>query len=189
VLALPALAGLSKDAGVYFLDVRLHDAAGATVARSFYWLPREEDALDPAKDEKTDWYVTRTTRYADLTAVARLASVDLEVSHRFEPATLPSPDGAPTEGRAVHVTLHNPSNRIAFFVELSVVGDRSARLAAPIYWDDNYVSLLPGERREVRGVLPVHALGGEQPVFRYRGMNIESEPAAGIASPSSRSRR
>jgi exo-1,4-beta-D-glucosaminidase len=77
------------------------------------------------------------------------------------------------------VTLHNPGDRIAFFVELSVVGDRSGRLAAPVYWDDNYVSLLPGERREVRGILPVHALGGEQPLFRYRAMNQGGEATAG----------
>lgn len=181
VFSLPALAGSSKDTGVYFLDLRLRDRSGAIVARNFYWLPREEDVLDTGKHE-SDWYVTRTSRYADLTAIGKLEAAKLEVTHRFEPAALPSPAGSPTPGQTVHVTLRNPGDQIAFFVELSVVGNRSGRLAAPILWDDNYVSLLPGEQREISGTMPAYALDGEQPVFRYRGINQSRERAASSGS-------
>jgi exo-1,4-beta-D-glucosaminidase len=144
---------------VYFLDARI-EAAGQTVARNFYWLPVEDDVLDW---EKTKYYVTPVSRFADLTALQRLPPAALDVSHRFE---------ATKDGQLLHVTLANPSRNVAFFVELSVTGDRSSQLVAPIYWDDNYLSLLPGERREVTAFIPAHASPGERRVFHYQGINV-----------------
>ena len=56
---------------------------------------------------------------------------------------------------------------------MRVVGQKSGQLAAPIRWSDNYISLIPGETRVIRGSFPSHALDGEEPVFRYRGLNVE----------------
>ena len=117
---------------------------------------------------KSEWYYTPVRRFADLTALGRLPAAELRVSHRFEPA--------PEEWQAVQVTLDNPGSRVAFFVELEVAGGKSGRLATPILWDDNYVSLLPGEKREIRGLFPPHALAADDPaVFRYRGMNVKGD--------------
>lgn len=152
-------------APVYFLDARI-EAAGQTLARNFYWLSVEDDVLDW---EKTKYYVTPVSRFADLTALQTLPPVELDVTHRYEPAG---------DGRLLRVTLANPSRNIAFFVELSVAADRGGRLAAPIYWDDNYLSLLPGERREVIATIPAHALAGPHPTFRYQGINVRERVPA-----------
>ncbi|MGH9362331.1 MAG: hypothetical protein ACRD2T_10485, partial [Thermoanaerobaculia bacterium] len=158
VLTLPAVAPPTM---VYLVDARLQGRDGALLAANWYWLSAEPDVPDW---ERSEWYVTPTKRYADLTALSRLPAADLEVTHRFAPA-----EG----GQAIHVTLENPGPRLAFFVELAVVGSTSGRLAAPIFWDDNYLSLAPGERREVHGTFPAHALpAGERPVFRYQGINV-----------------
>jgi exo-1,4-beta-D-glucosaminidase len=171
VLTVPPL---EAGQGVLFLDLRIQ-VAGEEVSRNFYWLPAEPDVLDWAKSE---WFYTPTSKYADVTAVTRLPSRPLEVTHRFAPGE---------DGQEVEVTLHNPGDEIAFFVELAVLGADSGRLAAPILWDDNYVSLLPGERRTVRGTFPPHALDGEPPVFRYQGMNVPGNaPAAAGAGAASR---
>jgi len=136
-------------------------------APSFYWLPVVTDELDWKKSE---WFYTPTRRFADLTAVTRLPAAPLAVTHRFTSIA---------EGQEVEVTLHNPGPHLAFFVELAVVGAESGKLAAPVLWDDNYVSLLPGERRTVRGTVPSHALGGERPAFRYQGINVPSGESSG----------
>ena len=81
-------------------------------------------------------------------------------------------DQAADDGRIVHVSLENPSDKLAFFVELAVVGADSGRLVAPIFWSDNYVSLLPGERRQIQARVPAHSLAGEAPVLRHRGVNV-----------------
>jgi exo-1,4-beta-D-glucosaminidase len=79
------------------------------------------------------------------------------------------------EGQKIHVSLSNPSDILAFFVELEVVGADSGHLVAPVLWSDNYVSLMPGEEMEIRGEIPAHALVGEAPVFRYSGVNVSGE--------------
>ncbi len=157
VLAVPPVATAGK---AYFVDARLTGADGALLASSLYWLSTEEDVPDW---DRSEWYVTPAARYADLTGLARLPGAALEVEHRFE---------ATAGGHTLHVTLSNPSDKLAFFVELEVVGEDSGRLAAPVLWSDNYVSLLPGERREVRAAIPPHALAGEAPVLRYAGVNV-----------------
>ena len=70
------------------------------------------------------------------------------------------------------VDLHNPTDRIAFFVELSLKRGGSGLRAAPVLWSDNYVTLMPGERREIQGEVPAHALGGEAVSFHYSGINV-----------------
>jgi exo-1,4-beta-D-glucosaminidase len=155
-----ALAPFPPGSAVYFLDARLEQQGGELLAHSFYWLPVRADEPDW---DKSEWFYTPTRRYADLTAVTKLSPATLAVSHRFTPGA---------DGHDVEVTLHNQGEGLAFFVELAVVGATSGRLATPVLWDDNYVSLLPGERRTLRGSVPAHALAGEQPAFRYQGMNV-----------------
>ena len=45
--------------------------------------------------------------------------------------------------------LANTSDTLAFFVELRVIGGDGGSIL-PVLWDDNYVSILPGESRELR---------------------------------------
>jgi exo-1,4-beta-D-glucosaminidase len=117
---------------VWFLDLRLHDAAGDEIARNFYWLSTEPDVLDY---ENNLWYVTPTKGFADFTALDELPEVELEIS-------------ATGSGDEVKVRLANPSDALAFFIELRVV-DADGNSILPVLWDDNYVSILPGESREL----------------------------------------
>jgi Exo-beta-D-glucosaminidase Ig-fold domain len=45
--------------------------------------------------------------------------------------------------------LHNASDKLAFLVRLSLRNESTTDEVLPVLWDDNYVSLLPGESREV----------------------------------------
>jgi exo-1,4-beta-D-glucosaminidase len=42
----------------------------------------------------------------------------------------------------------------------------------PIFWSDNYFSLLPGEKRSVRARYDDAALGAKEPVLEVEGYNI-----------------
>jgi exo-1,4-beta-D-glucosaminidase len=158
LLTVPAV---SPAGGAYFIDARLTGDDGELLASSLYWLSKREDELDW---EGTLWFVTPTKRYADFTGLADLPRVELEVEHRF---------AATTGGHALEVTLANPGDKLAFFVELEVVGAESGRLAAPVLWSDNYLSLMPGETRRVSAEVPAHALAGEEPLLRYGGYNVD----------------
>jgi exo-1,4-beta-D-glucosaminidase len=164
VLTLPEQNKIAGNA--WFIDLRLmagQDTEAEPLASSLYWLSTREDVPDW---EGSLWYVTPLKQYADLTGLARMPRVELETSHAFEAAD---------DGFDLRVTLSNPTDRIAFFVELEVLGAESGRIAAPALWSDNYVSLMPGETRSIRAHIPAHALAGERPVFRYSGINVVGE--------------
>ena len=132
-----SLAGQESPTPVWFLDLLLHDASGAEVARNFYWLSTEPDVLDY---ENNLWFVTPTKEFADFTALDDLPAVELEVS-------------ASGDGAEVTVQLSNPTDALAFFVGLRVV-DAEGSSILPVLWDDNYVSILPGESRVLTARFP-----------------------------------
>jgi exo-1,4-beta-D-glucosaminidase len=70
-----------------------------------------------------------------------------------------------------HVTLNNPSRSVAFFLRLQITG-QAGQEALPVLWDDNYVSLLPGETRVVTANCAVRDLGGASPHVVVSGRNV-----------------
>jgi exo-1,4-beta-D-glucosaminidase len=60
-------------------------------------------------------------------------------------------------------------------VEVRVESDISGEVVLPIYLDDNYVTLLPNERRRISGVFMTEDLRGERPVVKIRGWNVTAE--------------
>jgi exo-1,4-beta-D-glucosaminidase len=132
----------------YFLRLALHDAQGQLVSRNFYWLSTREDVLDP-KNKK--WFYTPTKVHSDLTALATLPATTLAAS------ATPTPAGA--EGSA-RVTVENTGKSLAFLVHLRLVDPKSGEEALPVFWEDNYFELMPGEKRELRVSWPSAAAGG-----------------------------
>ena len=47
------------------------------------------------------------------------------------------------------VRLKNPGKNLAFMVNLSVKKKASAEEVLPVYWQDNYFSLLPGAEKTI----------------------------------------
>jgi exo-1,4-beta-D-glucosaminidase len=46
---------------------------------------------------------------------------------------------------------------------------------APVFWDDNYFELMPGEQREVAVVYPRKLLGGAASRIMVDGWNVAPE--------------
>ncbi|HKU23831.1 MAG TPA: glycoside hydrolase family 2 protein, partial [Candidatus Sulfotelmatobacter sp.] len=134
VFTLPEVSGLSN---TYFLVLRLEDSTGKLVGSNFYWLSTKPETIDWAK---SNWYMSPTASYADFTAISQLPKVKLKVTDRTE---------RKGEESATHVTLENPSKNLAFFVRLKVDKGPKGDEILPVVWEDNYISLLPGEKREV----------------------------------------
>jgi len=155
---LPGPQGLTT---TYFLDLRLFKEKDALVDANFYCLSTKPETLDYSKNE---WFVTPVKDYADLTALAGLRLVKLRVSDKF------SQSGPRWR---VTVDIENPSPDLALQVELRVVRDGSGEVVLPIFLDDNYITLLPGEKRKISGVFATEDLRGEQPVLKVRGWNVK----------------
>jgi len=158
VFELPQVDGLST---AYFLDLRVTDAAGKLVGSNLYWLSTKNETIDWAK---SNWYVTPTESYADYTALSQLPKVKLNVFSRTV-----------TDGKESDtiVTIENPSKSVAFFVRLKVNKGKGGEEVLPTLWQDNYVSLLPGEKREVIATYRTAELGGSKPDVEVHGWNVE----------------
>jgi exo-1,4-beta-D-glucosaminidase len=71
------------------------------------------------------------------------------------------------------VTVENPSKSLAFFVRLKVNKGKAGEEILPVVWQDNYISLLPGEKREVTASYRAQRLGAAQPAVEVSGWNVE----------------
>jgi exo-1,4-beta-D-glucosaminidase len=141
---------------VSFLKLKLINADGEILAENFYWLSSKPDVLD---FEKSDWYFTPIKEFADFTSLKELPPAKIEV----EPTV---------DENGLQVNLKNPSSKLAFFVELRVVSDKTGRSILPIFWDDNYISLLPGETKQLTARFSPEHLRGEKPMLLYTGFNV-----------------
>lgn len=157
VLTIPALDNLSR---TYFLDLRLYNSRGTEVANNFYALSTKADVLDYPN---TTWRVTPLKEFADLSALNSLTKVTLLHRSSF------------TVGRGQHevtVELTNPTSTLAFNVEVSVLKKAAGLSVLPIFWEDNYFSLLPGETRIIKGYFATADLEGDVPAVKISGWNI-----------------
>jgi exo-1,4-beta-D-glucosaminidase len=136
------------------------------VGSNFYWLSTKPETLDWAK---SNWYTTPTASFADYTALAQLPKVQVALSSRTE---------IKGENAVTHATLVNRSKNIAFFLRLQVKREASENEILPVIWEDNYISLLPGEKREVTATYRASALGANaagrpDAVVEVKGWNAE----------------
>jgi len=71
------------------------------------------------------------------------------------------------------VTLENPNKSLAFFVRLKVDRGTRGEEILPVVWNDNYISLLPGEKRELKAIYRAVDLGSAKPEVEVSGWNVE----------------
>jgi len=71
--------------------------------------------------------------------------------------------------------LHNASRQPALMVRLKAVREKTGDRILPAIYSDNYVSLMPGERRTIRTDLTDADTRGERPRMAIDGFNVKAE--------------
>jgi exo-1,4-beta-D-glucosaminidase len=148
----------------YFLFLTLEDEGGRTVSRNVYWLSTKPETL--AWDD-SKWYYTPVASYADLSGLDRLPPAHVQTSAAFE---------SKGEEGGARVVVSNPSKAIAFFVRLAVRKGPGGEEVLPVLWQDNYLTLQPGETREVYATYALRDLGDARPVLTVEGWNLGEAP-------------
>jgi exo-1,4-beta-D-glucosaminidase len=168
VLTLPE--NLYTDAErTFFIDLKLIDAAGKVVSRNFYWVPGTLTTFDWSR---TDYTHTPAARHEDLTSLASLPAAKVVASAVIEKTS---------RGREVRVELQNPSAALAFQVSAAVRTNKG-ELIAPVIWSDNWIELVPGEKRVLTALLPES--GADAPMVEIGSWNAGSQhvtPSVGAA--------
>jgi len=78
----------------------------------------------------------------------------------------------------VEVTLNNPANGpVAFFNRLSLIDADSHNRLLPVFYSDNYVSVLPGEQKKI--IISYDAAKKGKPMLDISGWNVK-EVTVGI---------
>jgi len=155
---------------VHFLKLTLRDAEGKMVSSNFYWLPRKAACLEWSQtkyfgdDSSGSSIYTPASPYDDLTALANLPKVPLEVT---------ATPALEEQTAVVRVRLRNPTPHLAFQVRLGIRQVQEDAEILPVLWDDNYVEVMPGESRELAArFISRNALDGGARLI-VAGWNIE----------------
>jgi exo-1,4-beta-D-glucosaminidase len=160
---LPKVDDLSN---TYFVRLQLHDSTGKLLSDNFYWLSTKPDVMD--WKNRQDTVYTPQAEFGDLSGLNTLPQVRLEVTSAKEE------QGSKAGTR---VSVRNPSGSVAFMVHLRVTKGKSGEDLTPIFWSDNYFSLLPGEEKEVTASYESSNLGGKPAVLEVDGYNVAPQSA------------
>jgi exo-1,4-beta-D-glucosaminidase len=146
----------------YFLKLELHDAAGKLVSDNFYWLSTKADVLD--WDGRKDTVYTPQKEFADLTGLSSLPNAKVAITKTVR-----------VSGRNSMVTViaENKSTSVAFMVHPRVTRGKGGDDLTPIFWSDNYFSLLPGEKKSVTARFDSASLQGATSELVVEGWNVE----------------
>ncbi len=168
-------AGLSP---VHYVKLELKDAAGKLLSENFYWRTTATIAADAAPkgaDIFGSGGLGRGGRGGgggrggapgaaeDFSLLQTLPTAEVQV-------TLSRHDEA---GKClIDATIANTTKTPALQIHLQLRKEKSGSRVLPAYYSDNFISLLPGERRTVLIEAAVSSLGGQRPVVTVDGWNV-----------------
>jgi len=132
---------------IYFLLLDLTDSKGTSLSSNFYWLSSAGDAN------------------ADFTGLLKLpqANVTTRIISAYK------------EGNSFHLSVQfeNRGKTLAFAVNPIILRQKTMQPVLPVFWEDNYFSILPGEKRTVKVEFYVDDLKGERPVLKTSAWNVK----------------
>ncbi len=135
---------------VHFLKLDLHDAAGKLISSNFYWraLPTHQD---------------------DLTALNQLPTVALRSQVERKDAN----------GKfLLTVTLTNPTANIAVMAHVQLRRKHSGQRVLPVFYTNNYISLVPNESKTFTVEADLKDLGNEDALLVLDGWNTTVAPTS-----------
>lgn len=133
---------------VHFVKLELRDAQNRLLSENFYWraVPDDED---------------------NFTALNQLPTVTLDIEAKRRDAG----------GKCrLDVRVKNPTHDVALMAHLQLCREQSRQRVLPVFYSDNYLSLLPGESQTLTVEAAVADLGGERPLLAVDGWNVTVSP-------------
>ena len=157
IFDIPKLDGLTT---TYLLDLRLHDESDVEISNNFYWLSTKPDVLDYETKVEPWPYYTPSKAFADFTALNALPATKVNIEPQYHTTG---------EKKIIAAKVTNVSDCIAFFIELKIINKKTSEPILPVFWQDNDISLLPHERRNIEAMLP---FTDEETALTIEGWNL-----------------
>jgi hypothetical protein len=145
----------NKLSAVHFVKLELRDAWSHLISENFYWR-------------------AATNQPENFQALNELPPVPLEICAKH----------ITKDGKClINVSMHNPTQSIALMAHLQLRQAHSGRRVLPVYYSDNYISLLPGETKTLTIEAASADLDGDTPLLAVDGWNIAVNTAFAAKSP------
>ncbi|KGO86568.1 glycoside hydrolase [Flavobacterium rivuli WB 3.3-2 = DSM 21788] len=127
---------------VYFIKLQLTDAKGKVLSDNFYWKGSQPDNMQ---------------------ALDVLPVVNIKATATKR-----------TEGSKcfIDITLSNPTDKPAVMAHLQLRKSKSDTRVLPVYYTDNYVSLLGGESKKITIEAAIADFNGEDALILVDGLNV-----------------
>ncbi len=142
---------------IYFLKLSLKDKNGKEISSNFYWLSASGD------DD------------ADFTGLAKLPPVD--VTAKLSP---PSKENGKLK---LTVEFTNLSASLAFGLNPKLLSVATREPILPIFWQDNYFALLPGEKRTLEIQVDASLATEGKLLFKLDGWNLKTTKEQELTVP------
>ncbi|HEY1788329.1 MAG TPA: glycoside hydrolase family 2 TIM barrel-domain containing protein, partial [Verrucomicrobiae bacterium] len=137
---------------VHFVKVELRDARNHLVSDNFYWR-------------------AATNQPDDFQSLNELPTVPLDIRAKVSTKA----------GKCLlHVSVYNPTKSIALMAHLQLRRARSGQRVLPVFYSDNYLSLLPGETKVITIEAASADLDGDSPLLAVDGWNISVSSAKSL---------
>jgi hypothetical protein len=138
---------------IYFVQLELKNKEGKLISQNFYWKSNAGDVDVLSGLEKLP-----------------SAKLDANVQQVIKAGKC-----------MLTVTLKNPGKTIALMAHLQLHRKKSNERVLPVFYSDNYISLVPGEARIITVEADLADLKGEQPILLMDGWNVDVNSSNGIA--------
>lgn len=155
------ITGLSP---VYFVHAQMIDSAGKLLVNNVYWVSTTADDLGPASNDSQ--FATKWAQLGNMSALNSMPMAQLNVSGSYGEAN----------GRMhAQLRLANNTHHIAFFVRAEITAAPDGNEILPICYDDNYITIFPGETRNINTTLDSSLLEGHEPFLRIEGYDVPKQ--------------
>ena len=141
----------AKVSAVHFIKLDLRNAAGNPISSNFYWRATPDNPDDFAP----------LSRMPMVTLTAKVEDLESKIAGR----------------RLLQVTLHNPTDQIALMAHIQL-RRKSGERVLPVFYSDNYVSLVPGESATITIDVADSDFKGEEALIVVDGWNVSVAPAS-----------
>ncbi len=137
---------------IYFVKLDLTGSDGRLISTNFYWQNAVQD---------------------DFTELGKLPAAAIEVTGESR---------VEGEKTLLTVTLRNPTETIALMTHLQLHQKGSGKRVLPVFYSDNYITLVPGELRTVTVEAATKDLAGDAPQILVDGFNVDVRPVEGAVA-------
>jgi mannosylglycoprotein endo-beta-mannosidase len=137
---------------LYFIKLELSDGSGQLLSSNLYWQHVAQDQFEGLMK-------------------LPMVMLDAEASTRVE-----------GDKTIVTATMHNNTGHVALLTHLQLHQKKSGRRVLPVFYSDNYISLVPGESSTVAIEAATKDLQGDLPLIELDGYNVDVKPVDGPVS-------